>query len=541
MLNSINSNLKRPERSAFLRRQVRMALMPSKEIDDLQGRHISRTFSTCSAGMTWTHRIPQSGVLHARLSPFKRGSMVFPFVFSLDLLPLPFGELGKLSTKTTLAAALEAFARLRGMVNHDFFYRDKIDCPGPPEISATVREAIGTREASTFDISSAPYWWSKLAGLIGRFVGYLFHQRSFMQMIYVDDLHGAFVGVEKFLHVWIWVLAFELVGVPFGYHKFKSGFSSEFVGFHIRYDMSEVGITVKRGEWLLAWISKAKQCKYVVQSREFAEFLGRLGFVAELLIWLKPHLSPLFAWASVTAKGTVGRLPDTVTLTLEYIEAELKADTFMVSTKRLKASSGECFRTDAKCADGYVVLGGWELSSRKWFSIRLLPEDAPYFFKEDNSSQWASTSAELMASYVALHTFGWLAPGKERKSVELPLAAGTDNKANESLSNKRATTIWPLMAVNMQLSSALARARLSLGLKWRPREENVEADQLTNEDYSSFDARDRISVVWSELDLGIVSALVKTRSEFESARERQKEIAKSSPSVRKKKFDKSAW
>ena len=41
-------------------------------------------------------------------------------------------------------------------------------------------------------------WWAKLAAMIGRFVGYVFHTRWMMQMIYVDDLHGAFVGPNKF-------------------------------------------------------------------------------------------------------------------------------------------------------------------------------------------------------------------------------------------------------------------------------------------------------------------------------------------------------
>ena len=51
---------------------------------------------------------------------------------------------------------------------------------------------------STRLVSSAPYWWAKLAAMIGRFVGYVFHTRWMMQMIYVDDLHGAFVGPNKF-------------------------------------------------------------------------------------------------------------------------------------------------------------------------------------------------------------------------------------------------------------------------------------------------------------------------------------------------------
>ena len=130
------------------------------------------------------------------------------------------------------------------MVNHSIVYRDKIDCPGPAEIASIVREATSTGEApfcvsadikaahrlvkirrrdwgylccradsgsstvwvnhtGTFGVASAPYWWAKLAGLIGRFVGHMFHKRWLMHMIYVDDLHGAFVGCEKFLHLWV--------------------------------------------------------------------------------------------------------------------------------------------------------------------------------------------------------------------------------------------------------------------------------------------------------------------------------------------------
>ena len=226
------------------------------------------------------------------------------------------------------------------MVNHEIKYQDKILCPGPPEIAAIVQETSNSGEAcfcvsadiksahrlvkvrrsdwgymccrsnsssdtvwvnqvGTFGVSSAPYWWAKLAAMLGRFVGYLFHTRWMMQMIYVDDLHGTFVGHNKFHFLWVWLLSFEIVGTPFGYHKFKGGFSSEFVGFQIRYDSSEVGISKKRGDWLVAWIEKLAEQKYVISSREFAEFLGRLSFVAQLLVWLKPHLAPLFAWSAV--------------------------------------------------------------------------------------------------------------------------------------------------------------------------------------------------------------------------------------------------
>ena len=102
--------------------------------------------------------------------------------------------------------------------------------------------------------------------------------------------------------------------------------------------------------------------------------------------------------------------------------------------------------------------------------------------------------------------------------MDILLSAGTDNSANEALSIKRSTTRWPLMAINMQLSSSLAKARLSLALKWRPREENVEADQLTNERFDGFQDHLRVRVALSDLDLTMLNSLVASRSDFEMAK-----------------------
>jgi len=468
------------------------------------------------------------------------------------------------------------------MVNHAIKYRDQLQCPGPAEVAAVVREAIETTEApfcvsadikaahrlvkireadwpyvccradslsevvwinkvGTFGVSSAPYWWAKLLAAIGRFVGHVMQTSVFWHLVYVDDLHGAFTGPSKFELLWVWLLAFEVIGTPFGYHKFKGGFSSDFVGFHLRYDRNEVGITVKRGTWLVDWIRALEGKKFVVSAREFSEFLGRLGFVAQLLTWLKPHLAPLFAWGAVASPGMVGRLPDTVILTLHYILKEMAAETFMVSARRPIYFNSEQFRTDAKCADDFIVLGGWELSSKRWFSLRLNRDQVPYMFKPDGGgSQWASTSAELLASLCALHAFGWLDPSS-RRTVALALQAGTDNRANEALSTKRSTTKWPLMLINMQLSASLARARLSLNLKWRPREENVEADKLTNEEFDSFDAACRIDIKWGEFDMSLVGALWETKVQFDAARQSTKLDHAAPVASKKRKHEKTPW
>ena len=169
-------------------------------------------------------------------------------------------------------------------------------------------------------------------GILGRFIGHL--MGAHWQVVYVDDLHGVFVGEWKYLHLWVWLLAFEMIGTPFGYYKFTGGLASSFVGFHLRYDLCQVGITDSRGEWLCNWIDSIAGKGFVVATRDFSEFLGRLGFVSQLLTWLKPHLALLYSWSCAIAPGTVGRLPDTVILTLIYISSELRKKSFMVSALR---------------------------------------------------------------------------------------------------------------------------------------------------------------------------------------------------------------
>ncbi len=120
------------------------------------------------------------------------------------------------------------------------------------------------------------------------------------------------------------------VGTPFGYHKFKGGLFSDFVGFHLRYDLC----AETRGRWLRDWILKVAASKYIVQTREFAEFLGRLGFVSQLLTWMKAHLAPLYSWSAATSSGTVANLPETLILSLRYLLKELSSESFLVSAHR---------------------------------------------------------------------------------------------------------------------------------------------------------------------------------------------------------------
>ena len=402
-------------------------------------------------------------------------------------------------------------------------------------------------KVGTFGISSSAFLWSRLFGIIGRCTARFLLTLWFYHLVFVDDVHANFAGRDKFHHLLMWLACFEMFGTPFAYRKFRGGLTP-FVGYELSYPDQRVGISESRGQWLLKWISEARSAKFVVSVRRFAEFLGRLGFVSRLLVWLKAHLAPLYSWRAAVNESAVARMPDTVILTLEYLDLTFRDMTFKIAAARTIRRGGVAFRTDAKCADGYVVLGGWACSGAtqesRWFSLRLSPAEAPYLFDSEGHSQWASASAELLATLAALHVFGHLEPSTDRRMLTIEVLAQTDNRSNEGLSKKGSTTKWPLLMINMQLTHVLMKAGLKLNLGWRPRDENQEADALTNEIFDLFSGDLRIHLQYSELPLAFLHSLYEARLSQVNARDAEavRDTVGGRPRFRgKRKRERSPW
>ena len=215
--------------------------------------------------------------------------------------------------------------------------------------------------------------------------------------MYVDDLHAAFMGQGKFINLWVMVALYETLGTPFAYKTFSGGIVAQFiVGYNIDYKMVALGITEKRGAWLLEFLENLKKDRFTVHMRRFAEFLGRLGFVSRVLCWMKPHLAPLCTWSAALEKGTAATMDKIVRLVCLYLQQQLVSRTFMHSCKRPVTIPGDLFRTDGK-----VTFGGYHLHCGHWFSLSVGPNEAPYLFKEKGDSQWASAPSELLAVMVA--------------------------------------------------------------------------------------------------------------------------------------------
>eukprot|EP00435_Cladocopium_sp_Y103_P039179 s469_g10.t1 len=289
------------------------------------------------------------------------------------------------------------------------------------------------------------------------------------------------------------------MGTPFSYRKFRGGLSVEYVGYQLEYDRTVAGISKKRAAWVIAWIDEAEKNGWMVQGRSFIEFTGRMSFIARVVTWLKPFLAPLFAWSPVLARGTVTRVPTMVYITLKFLKEQIQRHGHWVNAVAPWKTPRESFRTDAKCETNRVVLAGWSLEKgaedlklARWFCLEVLPSDLPMLFKEDGSSQWCSTAAELLASYAAAFAFGYLERKGDTRNLRIAITGGTDNKSNQGLQDKNMSTKWPLLAVHMQVSSELLSNGVRMKLRWRPREQNVPADALTNEDFALFDINKRV-------------------------------------------------
>eukprot|EP00439_Symbiodinium_sp_Y106_P005782 s7996_g1.t1 len=370
-----------------------------------------------------------------------------------------------------------------------------------------------------------------------------------MQLVYVDDLHMVQAGKDKFLNLWLALLAYEVIGTPFSYAKFKGGITVDFIGYHIAYKGWAAGISERRAGWIIGWIDDCEAGGWMIAGRRLTELTGRLNFVARLLLWMRPFLAPLYAFQAVLNRGTVARAPAMVCIALTFLRSELKKGSRLESVLQAWPDPRQAFRTDAKCETGRVVIAGWSLQKgtctkdSDWFALEILPAQAPWLFKSDGSSQWASTSAELLASYAALHVFGHLNFEDRRDHLRLVINAGTDNRSAPSIQQKGLSNKWPVQAIHMQMVSCLHSCHKICRLQWRPREENVEADNLTNFRFEKFTAANRLHLEFSELEFSLLDMLVMAHESFEAERSKlaARFIKGEKASKRQKTEEKTSW
>jgi hypothetical protein len=166
--------------------------------------------------------------------------------------------------------------------------------------------------------------------------------------------------------------------------------------------------------------------------------------------------------------------------------------------RRGVADHGELFRVDAKAeGDDVAWIAGWSTSPTadpkraRWFACRVEAATYPWVFEKGQPFK-VIAALELLA---ALYGVMLLVPESDHQDglARVRFTAGTDNQSNEHLVRKMLTTKLPLGLVCMELAAQLSHRHLDLSLVWRRRDDNTEADDLTNQKFEAFDPDLRVS------------------------------------------------
>jgi hypothetical protein len=451
-------------------------------------------------------------------------------------------------------------------VNHRIRSRDKLRCPGPREkalllngfkergrigmsLLADVGKAhrrvkvrqsdwawqactleskelqddsvIWFNKVGTFGIGSAAYWWGRLGGAIVRCLYYLLGPtRALDALLYADDLELIIESTEERPNLLLAVSILFALGVPLKWSKFRGGFDLEWVGFAFSHKSYSIGISETRANWLCKWIADVLKSG-LVDIDEFGAVLGRLNFAALALIYERPFLGILYFWnaAIVTTAGKTMRLPWAIRMVLHWFERRLKEErgrqvaSSAISSIPTHGNRMELFRSDAKATEKGAWIGGWEYAggqpsqNARWFAMKVDPKHFPWIFSKKDPKR-VIAALELLATVICVIVFG--KPG----CFNGTLSGSTDNQGNVYAVSRLMSTKFPLTILLMELSEQLRTRNAAMDLVWLPREENQEADNLTNEKYGDFDEAKRIHIQEDKLGFLVLGELQVTAQEL---------------------------
>ena len=217
------------------------------------------------------------------------------------------------------------------------------------------------------------------------------------------------------------------------------------------------------------------------------------------------------------------RLPWSVLFLLEFLARELEGGGRMEKVLHVDVDLGIAFRADAKAEGQLVVVGGWEcIGGRRpadalWFSVQLTRKSAPWAFSKGEPFRTIA-ALELFGTLLCVVLFGDKWP--RGSSGTMLLEGITDNLGNTFSMSKLMTSKFPLVTILAELAAQLRSRAMGLKLSWTPREQNEEADALTNGNFSAFCPWRRLEVDMEKLEWILLPEMLKAASEiYERAKE----------------------
>ena len=159
-----------------------------------------------------------------------------------------------------------------------------------------------------------------------------------------------------------------LLGLPFSWRKFRGGVEFCWVGFTIclKERSLGIGISARRADWLVSWLSKAA-CEKCVCVADLRAVLGRLSFALTALGHLRPFLGPVYTWIAVAEVRCLCQLPTALIFIFGFLATALKTGGRLVPVGRLPAverGSSAQMRVPRETKFGSVA-GLWTIGTRR--------------------------------------------------------------------------------------------------------------------------------------------------------------------------------
>ena len=104
--------------------------------------------------------------------------------------------------------------------------------------------------------------------------------------------------------------------------------------------------------------------------------------------------------------------------------------------------------------------------------------------------------------------------------------ASTDNLRNRFVLNRLMTTIFPLLAFVCEMAVTVEKKGCALNVGWVPRDQNCEADALSNDDIEGFDPSKEIAVDLDNMGFEVLDDLLDLGDTFYEEAEKEKEKEK---------------
>ena len=131
----------------------------------------------------------------------------------------------------------------------------------------------------TFGVSSAAYWWGRLAAAVHRTgLAVVSALWPLWALLFADDwnLMAEADSHQESLLGFTWWLT--VLNVPLSWHKVKGGVTFPWVGCEVDLRQWPLGISASRAEWAVSWMSRTLD-EGCVDPAVLREALGRLVFV----------------------------------------------------------------------------------------------------------------------------------------------------------------------------------------------------------------------------------------------------------------------